>query len=67
MSDSNDDVIQQKVEEFLKTLGIPGFIVFAYKKDEKNFQIVSSYNKMPKVAAVKGLSKVLYEFVDREL
>jgi hypothetical protein len=67
MPDSNDAVIQKKVEEFLKALGIPGFIVFGYKKDDQNFQIVSSYNKMPKIAAVKGLSKVLHEFVEREL
>ena len=63
MSDSD---IQAKVEEFLTTLGVPGFIVFGYKKENNKFQIVSSYNKMPKIAAIKGLSKVLNEFIERE-
>lgn len=67
MTNQNDDNIQKKVEAFLQTLEVPGFIVFGYKKDDQNFQIVSSYNKMPKIAAVKGLSKVLHEFVEREL
>jgi len=63
----DDQEIQKKVEQFLKSLGQPGFIVFGYKKDKDQFQIVSSFNQMPKVAAVKGLSKVLNEFVQREM
>ncbi len=66
MVDPKDAAIQKKVEEFLRTLGIPGFIIFSYKKDDNRFQIVSSYNQMPKVAAIKGLSKVLHEFIERE-
>lgn len=63
----NDQEIQNKVEQFLKSLDQPGFIIFGYKKDKDKFQIVSSFNQMPKVAAVKGLSKVLNDFVQREL
>jgi len=66
MADPTDAVIQKKVEEFLKNLGVPGFIVFGYKKSDETFQIVSSYNHMPKIAAIKGLSKVLHEFIERE-
>ena len=62
----SDEDIQKKVEAFLTTLGVPGFIIFGYKKEDDKFQIVSSYSQMPKIAAIKGLSKVLNEFIDRE-
>ncbi len=62
----SDEDIQAKVEKFLHGLGVPGFIVFGYKKSDNKFQIVSSYNQMPKIAAIKGLSKVLNEFIERE-
>ncbi|MFA6259783.1 MAG: hypothetical protein WCX29_04235 [Candidatus Peribacteraceae bacterium] len=63
----DDKEIQQKVEAFLKSLDQPGFIIFGYKKESDTFQIVSSFNQMPKIAAVKGLSKVMNDFVQREL
>lgn len=59
--------VQQRVEAFLKDLGVPGFIVFGYKKKDDTFEIVSSYNEMPKNAAIKGLSRVLNDFIDRAL
>jgi hypothetical protein len=59
--------IQKQVEEFLRSLGVPGFIVFGYKTSKDEFAIVSSYNEMPTNAAIKGLSKVLSEFIDRTL
>jgi hypothetical protein len=61
------DSVQQRVEQFLKQLGQPGFIVFGYKTDDNQFAIVSSYNQMPTSAAIKGLSKVLHEFIERTL
>lgn len=66
MADPSDVTIQKKVEDFLKNLGVPGFIVFGYKKSDETFQIVSSYNHMPKIAAIKGISKILHEFIERE-
>jgi len=63
--------IQQKVEAFLATLDVPGFIVFGYQNAEegetKHFNIISSYNKMPANAAIKGLSQALNDFVHRTL
>lgn len=59
--------IQQKVENFLRELGVPGFIVFGYKKTDQEFEIVSSFNEMPTNAAIKGMSKVLHDFVERTL
>ena len=59
--------IQEKVEQFLHELGVPGFIVFGYQKTDNEFSIVSSYNEMPTNAAIKGLSRVLHEFTERAL
>ena len=59
--------IQQQVEQFLKSLDVPGFIIFGYKTKENQFSIVSSYNEMPTNAAIKGLSRVLAEFTERAL
>lgn len=59
--------IQQKVENFLNELGVPGFIVFGYKKTDQEFEIVSSFNEMPTNAAIKGMSKVLHDFGDKTL
>ena len=57
--------IQKQVEAFLKSLGMPGFIIFGYRTDDNEFAIVSSYNEMPTNAAIKGLSRVLNEFIER--
>ncbi len=62
----NEDV-KKKVEEFLKNLGVPGFIVFGYQREKDNFEIISSFNKMPIKAAIKGLSQVLNDFVKKTL
>lgn len=59
--------VQKKVEAFLQNLGVPGFIVFGYQKTGEKFEIVSSFNKMPIKTAIKGLSKVLNDFISRTL
>jgi len=66
----NPDV-QKKCEEFLQSLGVPGFLVFGWKKgsDEEGkkaeFGVVSSYHQMPKDAALKGMTWALQDFVQR--
>jgi hypothetical protein len=59
--------IQKKVEGFLKELGVPSFIVFGWKKGEKEFGVVSSYNKMPPNALIKGMSWALHDFINKSL
>lgn len=59
--------VQRRVEAFLKDLGIPGFIVFGYQKGGDQYEIVSSYNEMPKNAAIKGMSTVLHELIKHAL
>ncbi|MFA7682289.1 MAG: hypothetical protein WCX61_04655 [Candidatus Peribacteraceae bacterium] len=64
--------IQQKVEAFLKEIDIPAFIVFGFKKGspekgKAEFGVVSSYNKIPPQAAIKGMSWALNDFINRSL
>lgn len=63
----NNNDIEKKCEEFLRSLGVPGFIVFGWKKPNEEFGIVSSYHEMPKNVAVKAMSWALYDFVNRAL
>lgn len=62
----NDD-IQQKCQEFLQQLGVPGFIVFGWQKDDDQFGVVSSFHDIPVNAAVKGLSWALHDFTSKSL
>jgi len=59
--------IQKKVEQFLKELGVPSFIVFGWKKTDKEFGFVSSQHKMPPNVAIKGMSWALNNFINRSL
>jgi hypothetical protein len=63
--------IQKKCEAFLKSLGVPGFLVFGWKKspsansEQAEFGVVSSYHQMPKDAAIKGMTWALHDFVNK--
>lgn len=63
--------IQKRCEAFLKELGVPGFVIFGWKKTpstssgQAQFGVVSSYNQMPKDAAIKGMTWALHDFVNR--
>ena len=59
--------IQKKCEMFLRELGVPGFIVFGWQKDDQAFGVVSSFHEMPVNAAVKGMSWALHDFVNKSL
>lgn len=63
----DNDAIQEKCEEFLRQLGIPGFIVFGWQKDNAQFGVVSSFHEMPVNAAVKGMTWALSDFVAKSL
>jgi len=59
-----DDIeIQQKCEAFLKELGRPGLIVFAWPKTDQEFGITYSSHDMPPPVVIKGLSSVLSDYV----
>jgi hypothetical protein len=59
--------IQKKCEGFLRELGVPGFIIFGWQKDDQAFGVVSSFHEMPVNAAVKGMSWALHDFVSKSL
>lgn len=66
----DNDLVQKKCEDFLRSLGVPGFIVFGWKRGEDSegkseFGVVSSYHDMPKNAAMKGMTWVLNDFVSK--
>ncbi len=59
--------VQKKIEDFLKELGVPSFIVFGWKKGEKEFGFVSSYHQVPPNVAIKGMSWALHNFIQKNL
>ena len=63
----DNDEIQAKCEQFLRELGVPGFIVFGWQKDDAQFGVVSSFHEMPVPAAVKGMTWALNDFVTKSL
>ena len=63
----DNDGIQKKCEEFLRSLEVPGFIVFGWQKTDAQFGVVSSFHEMPVNAAVKGMTWALNDFVAKSL
>ncbi|MDO8649523.1 MAG: hypothetical protein Q7R81_07135 [Candidatus Peregrinibacteria bacterium] len=53
--------IQRKCEEFLETLGIPGFVFFGWKKPDNQFGFVYSYRQFPRNIGIQGLEWALKE------
>ncbi len=59
--------IERKCEEFLQSLGKPGFIVFGWQEDNQQFSVVSSAHRMPTNAAIKAITWALHDFVNKAL
>ena len=59
--------IEEKVKEFLNSLGVSSFIVFGWQKNEKEFGIVSSQHKMPSKAVIKGMSWALNDYISKSI
>jgi len=59
--------IQSRINAFLKELGIPSFIVFGWKKSEKDFGIIWSQHQVPPKVAIKGLSWALHDVISKQL
>ena len=59
--------IQSRINAFLKDLGIPSFIVFGWKKDEKDFGIIWSQHQVPPKVAIKGLSWALNDVISKQI
>jgi len=65
--DMNQEEVQKKIEAFLAELDVPSFIVFGWKKTDKEFGVVSSHHNMPPNAAIKGMSWALNDFIGKSL
>jgi len=63
----NQEEVQKKIEAFLAELDVPSFIVFGWKKTDKEFGVVSSHHNMPPNAAIKGMSWALNDFIGKSL
>ena len=63
----DQEEVQQKIEAFLAELDVPSFIVFGWKKTDKEFGVVSSHHNMPPNAAIKGMSWALNDFIGKSL
>lgn len=57
--------IQSQCEAFLKSIGIPGFIVIGLQSHPENVDMVYSLNDMPLKGAVKGLTHTLNDLIGR--
>ncbi|PIQ76195.1 hypothetical protein COU78_01400 [Candidatus Peregrinibacteria bacterium CG10_big_fil_rev_8_21_14_0_10_49_24] len=63
----NEDEVRKKCEAFVQGLGLPCFIVFGWEKESNQFGMVSSYNKMPVQAVIKGMSWALNDIVSKSM
>lgn len=59
--------IQKKCEAFLRELNVPSFIVFGWKKQDKEFGVVSALHEIPPNAAIKGMSWALNDAIGKSL
>ncbi|MBI1812307.1 hypothetical protein HY285_00450 [Candidatus Peregrinibacteria bacterium] len=61
------DDIQKRLDDFLAELGIPGFVIFGWKKSEDEFGVASSYRDVPAPAAIKGVSWALNDLINKTM
>lgn len=57
--------IQKKCEEFLASIGMPGFVVIGLQTDPENTQVVYSLKDMPLKGAVKAITHTLNDLIGR--
>ena len=61
----NTAEIQKQCEAFLKSIGMPGFIVIGFQTEPENTQMVYSLKDMPLKGVVKGLTHTLNDLIGR--
>ena len=61
----NTAEIQKQCEEFLKSIGVPGFVIIGLQTTPTDTQMVYSLKDMPLRGAIAGLSKVLGQLADK--
>lgn len=65
----HEEEVRAKCEAFVKSLGMPCFIVFGWEKEsdenQKQYGMVSSYHEMPSPAIIKGMTWALSDIVNK--
>jgi hypothetical protein len=61
----NTAEIQKKCEEFLKSTGMPGFIVLGFQTEADKTSVVYSLKDMPLKGVVKGITHTLNDLIGR--
>ncbi len=57
--------IQRQCNEFLKTIGVPGFIVIGLSNGPEKVDVVYAIHEMPVKSVIKGLTGTLNDFIQR--
>ncbi len=61
MSAHNSEQVKKQCQDFLDTLGVPGFIILGWKQPDNTFEVVQSMKEMNPVAYTKGVVWALNE------
>ena len=57
--------IQKQCEAFLKSIGMPAFIIIGLQVDPENTQMVYSLKDMPVKGVVKGITHTLNDLISK--
>jgi len=57
--------IQKQIDAFLKTINVPGFIVFGIANQPDKVDVIYSVNNMPTPLLIKGLSGALNDLIQK--
>ncbi len=61
----NTAEVQKQCEAFLKSIGMPGFVIIGFQTEPENTQMVYSLKDMPLKGVVKGLTHTLNDLIGR--
>ena len=61
----NTAQVQKQCEEFLKSIGVPGFVVIGFQTTPNDTQMVYSLKDMPIKGFVKGMTHTLNDLVSK--
>ncbi len=62
----DDAVIQKLCNDFLQSLGVPGFVVFG-RQDEDQWKVTYSLHKMPIKTAVRGMLTTVDQMIQQNV
>ncbi len=63
----DDAKIQQLCNQFLQSLGVPGFVIFGRQEEGDQWKVTYSLHKMPVKTAVRGILTTVDQLVQQNL